>query len=220
MASHPRTTLRVDADGVKRVEGRRVRIVLRVFAVVVGLVSLAVVVAVVAIRLAPARPPTEATAPPLVPPPDVAARAPAAASPPRAAELATKVTPRRKHATEAAPAVDGEDPDPTFTVPKPGERTGISVFPSPGTKPVKRGIVVPDDFELPPGYVRHHQTTDDGRQLPPILMFHPDFEFVDERGTPVPLPEDRIVPPEMAPPGMPIHMLEVHDPKAPAGSAP
>lgn len=79
---------------------------------------------------------------------------------------------------------------------------------------------MPEGFELPPGYVRHYQTTDDGRQLPAILMFHPDYEFVDERGAPVPLPEDRIVPPELAPPGLPIQMLEVRDPQAPPGAAP
>jgi hypothetical protein len=89
------------------------------------------------------------------------------------------------------------------------QRGGIGVFPPPGTKPVKQGIIVPDDFELPPGYVRHYQTTDDGRRLPAILMFHPDYEFVDERGRTVPLPENRVVPPEMAPPGLPIEMLKV-----------
>ena len=41
---------------------------------------------------------------------------------------------------------------------------------------------MPDDFELPEGYVRHYQTTDDGEQLPAILMFHPDYQFVDENG--------------------------------------
>jgi hypothetical protein len=60
----------------------------------------------------------------------------------------------------------------------------------------------------PEGYVRHYQTTDDGRRLPPILMFHPDYEGVDAAGNPIALPEDRIVPPEMAPPGMPIERLE------------
>jgi hypothetical protein len=220
MASHPRrTTLRVDADGVKSVEARGVRIVLRVFAVVVGLVSLAVVVAVVAIRLAPARQPTEATSQAPAAPPDVQARTQPAAPPAPAADR-PKVVPRRKQSADPAKPAEGEDPDATFTLPKPGERTGIAVFPPPGTKPVKRGIIVPEDFELPPGYVRHYQTTDDGKQLPAVLMFHPDFEFVDERGTPVPLPEDRIVPPEMAPPGMPIQMLEVRDPKAPPGTAP
>jgi len=88
-------------------------------------------------------------------------------------------------------------------------KTGIAVFPPPGTDPPKAGIVVPDAYELPPGYVRHYQTTDDGQQLPPILMFHPDFQPVDDRGRPVPVPADRVVPPEMAPPGLPHDVLEV-----------
>jgi hypothetical protein len=69
--------------------------------------------------------------------------------------------------------------------------------------------MVPDDYELPPGYVRHYQTTDDGERLPPILMFHPDFQPVDDRGRPIPLPADRVVPPELAPPGMPRDVLAV-----------
>lgn len=94
-----------------------------------------------------------------------------------------------------------------FGVAKPGE--GVAVFPPPGTKPIKRGIIVPEDFELPAGFVRHYQATDDGRLLPAILMFHPDYHPVDEHGAPVPLPDDRVVPPEMAPPGLPIETLEV-----------
>ena len=86
---------------------------------------------------------------------------------------------------------------------------GIRSFPPPGTKPIKRGIIVPEGFELPPGYVRHYQATDDGKQLPAILMFHPDYEFVDAQGRPVSLPENRVVPPDMAPPGLPIEILQV-----------
>jgi hypothetical protein len=89
------------------------------------------------------------------------------------------------------------------------ERAGMSLFPARGTKPIKRGIVVPDDFELPPGYVRHFQTTDKGRMLPGILMFHPDYQPLDADGRPIPVPPDRVVPREMAPPGLPIEMLEV-----------
>lgn len=89
------------------------------------------------------------------------------------------------------------------------EPTGIALFPPPGTDPIKRGIIVPDDFELPPGYLRHYQVTDDGKPLPPILLYHPDFQPVDEHGKAIPLPADRVVPPEMAPPGLRIQMLEV-----------
>jgi hypothetical protein len=99
-----------------------------------------------------------------------------------------------------------------------GEKSGLGVFPPPGTKSVKRGIIVPEDFPLPDGYVRHHQTTDDGKQLPPILMFRPGFQLRDERGEPVPMPEDRVVPPSMAPPGLPIRMLEI--PAKPGGPSP
>jgi hypothetical protein len=96
-----------------------------------------------------------------------------------------------------------------------GERSGIALFPPPGTKPIKRGILVPEDFELPPGYLRHYQATDDGQRVPAILMFHPDYEFVDENGVPVTLPPDRVVPPELAPPGLPIQMLEVSENQVP-----
>jgi len=39
-------------------------------------------------------------------------------------------------------------------------------------------------------------------------MFHPDYELVDAQGNPVAMPENRIVPPEMAPPGLPVQMLD------------
>ena len=101
------------------------------------------------------------------------------------------------------------------------EATGLALFPPPGTQALQRGIIVHEGFELPPGYVRHYQATDDGERVPAILMFHPDFKLVDENGRPVPLPADRIVPPEMAPPGMPIQMLEVpDDPDRPAAENP
>ena len=90
-----------------------------------------------------------------------------------------------------------------------GIRDGIAVFPPPGTDPPKSGIIVPDDWVLPEGYVRHYQTTDEGESLPPILMFHPDYEFVDESGEPVAVSEDRVVPPELAPPGIPVRMLDI-----------
>jgi hypothetical protein len=91
----------------------------------------------------------------------------------------------------------------------PDAPSGIALFPPPGTEPLKRGYVVPEDFELPPGYVRHYQTTDDGERVPAILMFHPDYRPLDGDGEPIALPADRIVPREMAPPGMPLEMLEV-----------
>lgn len=137
--------------------------------------------------------PTRAAAPPAPPAaPNSAAAAPAEKSSP--------------------PAADTEDSD---------EPQGVALFPPPGTKPIKRGIVVPEGVELPPGYVRHYQTTDDGRQLPAILMFHPDYQPLDEHGDLVPLPEDRVVPPEMAPPGIPVQILDVPENGTPAiGPAP
>jgi lysophospholipase L1-like esterase len=55
-------------------------------------------------------------------------------------------------------------------------------FGLPGSHPPKSGILVPEGFELPEGYVPHYQSTDDGEQLPAILMFHPDYEFRNDAG--------------------------------------
>ena len=57
------------------------------------------------------------------------------------------------------------------------------------TKRIKRGIVVPEDFTLPPGYVRHYQSTDKGRMLEAMLMFHPDYQPRGAQGEPLPLPQ-------------------------------
>lgn len=113
---------------------------------------------------------------------------------------------------DAAPQ-PAEEPEPGGE-PLPPTPTGIALFPPPGTVPVKIGIVVPEDFELPEGYVRHYQVTDDGQELPAILMFHPDYDWVDETGQHVEVSEDGVVPPELAPEGLPIEMLEL--PEAPS----
>lgn len=89
-----------------------------------------------------------------------------------------------------------------------GETEGIAAFNPPGTDPIKSGIIVPDDYELPPGYARRYQTLDDGTDVPPILMFSPGYEFLDADGNPIPLPDDLIVPPAMAPPDLPVRVLE------------
>lgn len=86
--------------------------------------------------------------------------------------------------------------------------SGIGLFPPRGTDPIKVGIIVPEGFELPEGYLRHYQVTDDGQDLPPILMFHPDYDWVDETGQHVDVSQDRVVPPELVPEGMPIEYLE------------
>ena len=66
--------------------------------------------------------------------------------------------------------------------------------------------------------MRYYQTTDDGERLEPILMFSPDYQFVDADGKPIDVPKDGVVPPEMAPPGLPQRVLEVPSTRT-AGSA-
>jgi hypothetical protein len=89
---------------------------------------------------------------------------------------------------------------------------GIHAFPPLGTRPQLTGIIVPEDFELPPGYVRHYQSTDDGQRLAPILMFDPVNPPLDAYGEPIEITPDRIVPPDLAPLGMPIIELELPEP--------
>lgn len=109
---------------------------------------------------------------------------------------------------QAAPVAEIPPPPPPSDYGWEGP-AGIGLFPPPGTKPPQPGIIVPDDYQLPPGYIRYYQTTDDGRSLRPVLAFSPDYDFVDANGNPVEIPESRIVPPEMAPPGLPVEMLEI-----------
>ena len=90
-----------------------------------------------------------------------------------------------------------------------GVRTGLGAFNPPGTNPPLMGLAVPDGYELPPGYVRHHQATDDGQRIEAILMFAPDRAFLDAAGRPGPIPSNRVVPAEMAPPGFPIRYIEI-----------
>ena len=109
------------------------------------------------------------------------------------------------------------DPVPTTTeliqaLRESGERGGIAAFNPPGTSPPLVGIAVPEDFPLPEGYVRHHQVTDDGQPIEAILMFAPDFVLRDAAGRVIPLPEDRVVPPELAPPGLALRRIEIPPP--------
>jgi hypothetical protein len=90
-----------------------------------------------------------------------------------------------------------------------GVHTGLGAFNPPGTRPPLVGIAVPEDFVLPPGYVRHYQATDDGQRIEPILMFAPDYQATTPDGRPVAMPADRVVPPELAPPGLPIRRIVV-----------
>lgn len=98
-----------------------------------------------------------------------------------------------------------------------GIRTGLGAFPPPGTSPPVRGLAVPDDFPLPDGYVRHHQVTDDGQRIAPILMFAPDRDSIVVRGVRMPIPPDRIVTPELAPPGLPLRRVVIPSPREGGG---
>ena len=99
-----------------------------------------------------------------------------------------------------------------------GVHTGLGAFSPPGTSPPMVGLAVPDGFDLPEGYVRHFQATDDGQRIDPILMYSPDFEFLDAAGRPIRLPPDMVVPPNMAPPGLPIHLIKIPPPLTAQGS--
>lgn len=134
----------------------------------------------------------------------------APAPPPRVGARAVRA-PAEEAPTPPSDAAETEAPQPAREAMPiaPIAPSGIGLFPPPGTDPPKIGIIVPEGFELPEGYVRHYQVTDDGQALPPILMFHPDYDWVDEGGAHVEAAENGVVPPELAPPGMPIEMLEL-----------
>ena len=93
-----------------------------------------------------------------------------------------------------------------------GVQSGLGAFSPPGTRPPLVGLAVPEDFVLPDGYVRHYQATDDGQRIEPILMFAPDRQFVDAAGQPIEIPRNRVVPPELAPPGLPIRRIAIPAP--------
>ena len=224
MPSHPRARQEPqherssgERDGVRVVETSVARKVMRVTLVAMGVVVLSVIAALIGLRARAAR-----LAEPPTPPADVA-RAPAAARvvtsavppgatlpvvPPQPPAAPRAASPRRIERPAAPAAGPPAQQDAPFTIGGPDDTSGIRAFPPMGSKPVKRGLIVPDDFELPPGYVRHFQSTDDGERLPAILMFSPDYEWVDAQGRRVDVPADRIVPPELAPPGLAIRMLE------------
>ena len=90
-----------------------------------------------------------------------------------------------------------------------GIHSGLGAFSPPGTSPPLVGLAVPDDFVLPKGYVRHHQATDDGQRIEAMLMFAPDYQLLDAAGRPIELPKNLVVPPELAPPGLPIRRIVI-----------
>jgi hypothetical protein len=207
-----------DADGVRVVRRASGASTYRLIAIAIAVPILVTIVAVAVIRRSP-------TAPrPVAPEPAVAAmavaegeHAPGAPAAPTVIRSPERVVPRRvaaplaqdPGATDATPTPKPEKPgreidaaDAIVMLREEGIHDGIAAFGIPGSHPPKSGILVPEEFELPEGFVRHYQSTDDGEQLPAILMFHPDYEFVNEAGQVVKLPEDGIVPPEMAPPGL------------------
>lgn len=121
---------------------------------------------------------------------------------------------RTGDANDIATYVSPGDPEPTAAeliraLRASGEHGGIAAFNPPGTSPPLPGLAVPDDFELPPGYVRHHQATDDGQTIEAILMYSPDYRFLDADGREIAIPEDRVVPPELAPPGLPLRLVDI-----------
>lgn len=154
----------------------------------------------------------------------------AAAGRPASAATAAPPVVRAEPARQVQPAPEG-DADPTRDLrsyvmrgEKPtmnevikrlheqGVHTGLGAFNPPGTNPPLVGLAVPKDFALPAGYVRHHQVTDDGQTIEPILMFAPDFQLVDASNRPLEMPRDRVVPPELAPPGLPLRRIVIPPP--------
>jgi hypothetical protein len=176
-----------------------------------GLLAAAVVLACLALLVLCGWP-----VPPQRPPPPEPSRA-ATPSPPTTPAVAAEPEPPPSAERDEASAPPPEPQGPDAEAPPPTLPSGIGLYPPPGTDPIKIGLVVPDDFELPEGFLRHYQVTDDGQELPPILLFHPVYELVGTDGRPLPLPEDRVVPPELAPPGMPQEWLVVPEPREEEG---
>ena len=138
----------------------------------------------------------------------------------------TEMLPRAQPIREAPREADGVDPTPDLSAyVNPGEKptmnevidrlhragvdTGLAAFSPPGTRPPVVGLAVPENFALPPGYVRHHQATDDGQRIEAVLMFAPDFQPLDGNNQPIAVPKDRVVPPELAPPGFPTRRIVI-----------
>jgi hypothetical protein len=212
-AQPPAPQRHVDSDGVVRVEQRRASSGARwVLGVGAALACAALALSAWLVLDTPqvdSPPVVSQVAPPTLP----------AVSPPVPVRPAVKALP--PHLQQQVAAVPDEVlaqlPEGLYEMPKPGAApTGMMLFPAPGTDPIKKGILVPEDFELPPGYVRHYQATDDGERLPAILMFNPDHPPLDANGQPMKVPANGLVPPELAPPGLPIQML---DPEHPHGEA-
>ncbi|MEO5843806.1 MAG: hypothetical protein ABIQ33_03090 [Caldimonas sp.] len=200
-------------------------------------VALAIVAASLALWATTAPPPPVAIAdtptPPALPVPAHVERA--ASNPPPAAPMppsvaATSVPPPSPQVSRTRDPDGDQTPDLADFVNR-GERptmnevidrlhgagvhNGLGAFSPPGTRPPLIGLAVPEGFVLPEGYVRHYQATDDGQRLEAILMFSPDRPFLDSAGRPIAMPKDRVVPPELAPPGLPIRRIVIPAPAEP-----
>lgn len=144
----------------------------------------------------------------------------------QASTNAPELASRPQAVREAPREQDGVDPTPDLSAyVNPGEKptmnevidrlrqagvdTGLAAFSPPGTRPALVGLAVPDNFALPPGYVRHHQATDDGQRIEAVLMFAPDFQPLDANNQPIAIPKDRVVTPELAPPGFPTRRIVI-----------
>lgn len=94
-----------------------------------------------------------------------------------------------------------------------GVTGGLAAFNPPGTRPPLVGNAVSADFELPAGYVRHHQFTDDGRPIEAIVMFAPDHPWAlaaaQAAGRGELTAAERVVPPALLPPGLPVREIVV-----------
>jgi len=214
---------RIDADGVRVFETPGVRGGVWVLVVGLVLLSAGVYVLLRPERERPADEPARPQGASVLDQPRAAA-----GTRPRAVRVTANVAGAQSGTgAPAAPRPQGGSPDQPLPEEPAGEAatrdaaaepsdepSGIALFPPPGTKPLKRGLVVPEGFELPEGYVRHYQTADDGTQLPPVLMLHPDYQLLGADGQPISL-TDRLIPPEYAPLGMPIQTLDVPETHVP-----
>lgn len=164
--------------------------------------------------------PADAPAPVVASP---AAAAPAIAS--GAAQVRPAPAPVRTPEGDADPTPDlssyvarGEKPSMSDVIERlhqKGIYSGLGAFPPPGTSPPFVGLAVPQDFVLPKGYVRHHQATDDGQRIEAILMFAPGFQLFGPDKRPISMPANGVVPPELAPPGLPIRRIAIPAPVEP-----
>jgi hypothetical protein len=212
MASQPPTPERhVDRDGVTRIQKKRTGNGTWLVWLALGVTALCLVLSA---WLVSSPGPVPDTGEPS--PVRVAENRPAP-SPTRSAPPTPRPEVRPAQGAPEAPPTPQEAPAMEQDSAPSGPAEGINLY-RPGTKKLKQGLIVPEGFELPPGYLRHYQSTDNGEGVKPILMFHPDYKPVDSKGQPVEIPESRVVPPELAPAGMPIEVLEL--PEGPEGVEP